>query len=1026
MIRLNKLSGTLAFVLMSLFSSLTSYAAEYLVPAWDVFGGAQIDNNGNFTVLPGDSGFAARGDKNLVFSEAGQITVNATVPAGEDVTLRFVFQDLPNPNNTVDYTVLLPLDDTTQVEGSSTYVIEVPAREDEQSFTNVVLFVEDSIDDDSDSVAIADVSISHNGSDQNGTGENSSYTILSGNWSAFEGTVIDENGYLVFPTLNPNPHNGTEEDPDNPWVNDYAGFECSDSLATPVTFLGGGSISFEASVPSGGSVGVFFRIEEQPYPNNNTYVDTDTQIISGSSSTTYTLDIPTYAADYNSVTDFNNIILYIVPNSGYHNIPLELGNVTISDDAYIIPSDTPPASGVQFRFENEAYPNNRAILYSPWVSIDSYTPQSYQITMPAYDGSLSGIAATYDFVNSLLYFSGNVPILIRDIQIDVGDTTFGGVNDDTLLYGNIFGGLQFNEDTLTFNLPSGAQSWAGAALKNNVYVTDENGQQVLTSDWFGAGTKMNEEITISFVAALSEEEFAPPPSYSGESAFDSTDGSINTSAPSETGESGDELRWSGWVTKFELGANEEKGGWLEDLNWGRIEDLPATWSDVDGESILTLAPNTNNFNAWSDTGATDGKFYLDQILRLEGTAGTSALLGSTVNFQGTIESYTLDPKYTVTAFIRTIDTSITGSSQILDAYSITVPVDANTGQFRISTNIPEGETLIPSLGFVLEGRNTSEFQDYGNIQIKDLVANFTPTSSITNGNFSTPNSYWTAGAGTFASFDITDGNGAFKGQAKVISNGERGTKYIVSKGGTPELLEDFGIAAGNIYDLTFYMNRSGLQTDMGYAEVVFYDTDGTAIPASSDPSEYNHPASDGTWTQATQEVIVPGNAVSAVIKLYGGSSGTAIAFDDVYLTYVSAANTFDVWASNNNLSNLDAGFNADPDNDGIENGLENFFGTLPGTPSSGMTGLVYDNTTNSVSMQHPKNSDVSSDVEATYYWSTDLTTWIESGSEFLGNQVDITVVDDTPASGVSTATADIISGDIDSLFIKVVVNQSND
>ena len=68
---------------------------------------------------------------------------------------------------------------------------------------------------------------------------------------------------------------------------------------------------------------------------------------------------------------------------------------------------------------------------------------------------------------------------------------------------------------------------------------------------------------------------------------------------------------------------------------------------------------------------------------------------------------------------------------------------------------------------------------------------------------------------------------------------------------------------------------------MGYAEVV-YDTDGTAIPASSDPSEYNHPASDGTWTQATQEVIVPGNAVSAVIKLYGGSSGTAIAFDDVF------------------------------------------------------------------------------------------------------------------------------------------------
>ena len=41
--------------------------------------------------------------------------------------------------------------------------------------------------------------------------------------------------------------------------------------------------------------------------------------------------------------------------------------------------------------------------------------------------------------------------------------------------------------------------------------------------------------------------------------------------------------------------------------WGHLEDLPATWSDVDGENILTMKPNTQAFASWSDPGETDGK-----------------------------------------------------------------------------------------------------------------------------------------------------------------------------------------------------------------------------------------------------------------------------------------------------------------------------------------------------------------------------------------------------------------------------------
>ena len=82
-----------------------------------------------------------------------------------------------------------------------------------------------------------------------------------------------------------------------------------------------------------------------------------------------------------------------------------------------------------------------------------------------------------------------------------------------------------------------------------------------------------------------------------------------------------------------------------------------------------------------------------------------------------------------------------------------------------------------------------------------------------------------------------------------------------------------------------------------------------------------------------------------------------IAFDQISLSEVVATNDFASWASDNGLTGSDADFNADPDNDGIPNGLESFLGTLPGTRSGGMSNIA--KTANGVSMQHPYNSDLS-------------------------------------------------------------------
>ena len=1014
MIRSNTLSTALIAFIMFLFSSLSSYSAEFTVPAWGEWGGAS-STNGVFQSPGAEAGFYVDDTSNypLIFSQDGQITVNASVPDDSSATLRFVFEYQSANLGTTEPSFEV----TVSISGSTvtTYTETLPSQ-GSNTYSNVVMFIQEA----NKQVNIQDVQIAYDDPVSNYVpGIESTTVIEGGHWAAFEGAEINENGHLVFPAS----------------ANFWAGFENTKAETMPFTFNDEGSISFQAASPSGQDVQVRFKFEAEPYPNNNPEFFTDSVTISGTEVATYTVDVPAFAS-YNDVQTFNSLLLFIgaetgFGQAGYRDIPVQLDSVTVYDDAYQVPVATdPPANGVRFIFQDQPYPNTAASLETDWVEIDSYDATTYTVTLPAYNGEFTGVSATTGFTNMLMYLSGNdQAVLIRDVELSIGSTTFGGANEDTLYFGNVFAGFDVNESTKTYYFPTpngqSSHDYAGAALKD----TREQGDT--TSPWFGNGTPMNEPITITFVAALSNESFEPAPLYDGESAFDISDGSINTGAPTETGVQDDEYRWSAWVTQHELvSSDESKGDWISDIFWKRVQDLPATWSTEEGtgDSILTLKPNTGQFDAWSDAGETDGKFYLDQILRIEGDEGTSALLGKTVNFSGTVSSYTLDAKYTVTAFINTVDTSISGASNVLEDSSVSVELNS-AGDFLISVDIPEGENYIPSLGFILGGRNANPDVPRGDIQIKNIVANFTPTSSITDAHFTNahlstpPSSYWSAGLGTFAQFDNTDGNGAIKGQAKITST--TGTNYIVSNGGVAENLADFGMAAGNIYNLDFYMKRTGtITTDMGVAEFTFYESDGTTV-VSTEPSalsEYNHAGSDGTWTQYTQRVIVPDNAVKAVLKLYGGSVGTQIAFDDLSIAYVSPADIFEIWASDNGLSGADAAFNADPDSDGIPNGLENFLGTAPDSQSGGMSNIAY--STGSLSMQHSKSSNVSSDVTASYLWSTDLNTWIESGATYNGTSVTITAQDDTPSAGTTTATATVSGTNADTVFIKVSV--SND
>ena len=114
-----------------------------------------------------------------------------------------------------------------------------------------------------------------------------------------------------------------------------------------------------------------------------------------------------------------------------------------------------------------------------------------------------------------------------------------------------------------------------------------------------------------------------------------------------------------------------------------------------------------------------------------------------------------------------------------------------------------------------------------------------------------------------------------------------------------------------------------------------------------------------------------------------------------------------------------AAVNQDPDGDGIDNGVENFFGTEPGVFSQGLqAGGV---SGNQFTFTHPVNATPASDLTPTYRWSKDLVTFTPAGGTHDGTTVSITP--GTPSGGFVTVTAEASGTPTSKLFIDVQVTQ---
>lgn len=285
-----------------------------------------------------------------------------------------------------------------------------------------------------------------------------------------------------------------------------------------------------------------------------------------------------------------------------------------------------------------------------------------------------------------------------------------------------------------------------------------------------------------------------------------------------------------------------------------------------------------------------------------------------------------------------------------------------------------------------------------------------------------------------ATLPVTGGNiGAVKTYLNgTVTNAGTGTTAINT---TSQAIYHLGISAnlniqyldGRIDDVAIW--DEALTADQIRCLHDVANSSGLLYPAGAfDQLKQVHDAGAGSvtiggikWTHASGLTGPAGLSTTP-----GGYTLVLNAVADTGLTGLAAAPAFDAWVNSFDWSgfiNPDLAPGGDPDGDGIDNGVENIFGTDPRTFSQGLVAGAKSG--NLFTFTHPLNASPAADLTPHYQWSTDLVDFHDDGLTNGAGTTTVSFSRGAPSGGSVSVTATVTGSVIpDKIFARVVVTQN--
>ncbi len=236
------------------------------------------------------------------------------------------------------------------------------------------------------------------------------------------------------------------------------------------------------------------------------------------------------------------------------------------------------------------------------------------------------------------------------------------------------------------------------------------------------------------------------------------------------------------------------------------------------------------------------------------------------------------------------------------------------------------------------------------------------------------------------------------------------------------------VAANTTYTLTV---ATGWRLDQSEGDYPIYPgygielwADGAMVASDYHDDLGNSGPSAGAWKDVTAS-FTTGAVVSGNLEIRLQGYGIQTNYDNVRLASgtLPTPNDFNSYISDPTfgLAVADQDFADDSDNDGLENGLEAWFGTHPGQFNSGLADVSTTGLT--TTFTHPQNASAPDDLTGYYQWSPNLSDWYLSGDGPSGGPV-ITFVPVTTGSTTTVTAAASTSEGTERVFFRAGVSQN--